>query len=242
MLRTNFSSRSWGRWIFLMLLELFSGHLLSQDHSLWNTELSTFVDDKGRVNYDAWIKNTEGLDQYLMSLSEKAVESNWTKNQRLAYWINAYNAFTIRLILDHYPVSSITQIYDGKAWDEKWIDLGGKKYSLNDIEHEIIRPQFKEPRIHFAVNCAARSCPPLANMAFTAENLESLLQEQTVAFVRDQRFNQLAPQMVQISKIFEWYREDFGVLIEFLNKYSTTPIRSNAQIGFLEYDWDLNKK
>ena len=87
--------------------------------------------------------------------------------KKMAYWINVYNAFTIKMIVDNYPVSSITKLHGGKPWDVKWIELGEKKYSLNEIEHNILRPQFKDARIHFAVNCAAQSCPPILNKAWT---------------------------------------------------------------------------
>lgn len=212
------------------------------DHSALNGLLSKYVDSKGNVDY-AGLKTMESqLDAYLADLSANSVASSWSRSEKLAYWINAYNAFTLKLIIKNYPLSSITKLHGGKPWDEKWIKIGDKTYSLNQIENEIIRPEFNEPRIHFAVNCAAKSCPPLANKAFTAGNLDALLESQTRAFISNSGFNQIASDKVKVSKIFDWYGKDFGNLIGFLNKYSATKISESAKVEFSEYDWALNKK
>ncbi len=160
----------------------------------------------------------------------------------MAFWINAYNANTIKLILKKYPVKSITDLDGGKPWDVKWIKIGSKTYSLNNIEHDIIRPRYKDARIHFAVNCAAASCPPLPNKAFTAANLNSLLESRTRSFVRNSKYNTINDDAVKVSKIFDWYGEDFGDLREYLNKYAATEIPEGTEIGFAEYDWALNKQ
>ena len=120
------------------------------------------------------------------------------------------------------------------------LKLGSKTLSLNDIENEIIRPTFKEPRIHFAVNCAAKSCPPLLNKAWTASNLEANLEKQTKAFINNSKYNTISSGSAQVSKIFEWYAVDFGDLRTYLNKYSNTKLSSSASINFAEYDWQLN--
>ena len=130
----------------------------------------------------------------------------------------------------------------GKTWDVKWIDIGDKKYSLNQIEHEIIRPQFNDARIHFAVNCAAKSCPPLYNRAYTETNVNDYLEKRTKLFINDRNFNQIVPMGAKVSKIFEWYKEDFGDLRDYINKYSKTKLNRAAQIDFKEYDWSLNGK
>jgi hypothetical protein len=214
----------------------------SPDHQLFNQLLNSYVDDKGKVDY-AGIKNDlVKLDEYINVLRQNHPEAGWSRSQKLAYWINAYNAFTIKLILDHFPISSITRIETGKPWDKEWIKLGTKTYSLNQIENDIIRPQFNDPRIHFAVNCAAKSCPPLANEAFTEVNLDQLLERQTKSFINDQNYNSISQNNAKISKIFEWYSADFGDLITFINKYSKVPLNSSAKIEFQEYNWDLNKQ
>ncbi|NND32404.1 MAG: DUF547 domain-containing protein [Saprospiraceae bacterium] len=210
------------------------------DHELFSTLLTKYVDGQGKVDYDGLKNELAKLNSYLTELKQNPVSENWSKDEQLAYWINAYNAFTIKLILDHYPVASITDIENGKPWDKKWITLGNETYSLNQIENEIIRPQFNEPRIHFAVNCAAKSCPPLANKAFTAGNMEALLESQTKKFINDKQYNQIDAGRLRISKIFDWYGSDFKDLVAFLNKYSTIPINANAKIEFVEYNWSLN--
>ena len=114
--------------------------------------------------------------------------------------------------------------------------------SLNDIEHKIIRPKFNDARVHFAVNCAAKSCPKLLNEAYVGTKLEEQLDSQTRWFVNHKTFNQLTKSSIKLSKIFEWYAADFGDLIEFLNEYSSVNINDSESITFIEYDWKLNSK
>lgn len=210
-------------------------------HEPWNKLLTQFVSSAGKVNYRALKGKEADLDAYLKSLADNPVQSSWNRNEKMAYWINAYNAFTVKLILDNYPLSSIINLSGGKVWDKKWIKLGGKTYSLNNIEHDILRPQFKDARIHFAVNCAAKSCPPLLNRAWTAGNLSSNLNTQARKFINSAKYNQIGSDKVAISKIFEWYAVDFGNIVEYLNKYADTKISTNAQVSYQEYDWALNQ-
>ncbi|KAA3625880.1 MAG: DUF547 domain-containing protein [Bacteroidetes bacterium] len=181
------------------------------------------------------------LQQYLDLLAANPVQNSWSRNKKMAYWINAYNAFTVKLIVDHYPVSSITKIHSGKPWSKKWIKLGSETYSLDQIENEILRPRYKDARIHFAVNCAAKSCPPLLNKAWTAENLEANFEKQARNFINNSNYNKIGEKKVQISKIFEWYAGDFDNIINYLNKYAQITIKSNAKVTYLEYDWALNE-
>lgn len=211
-------------------------------HSAWQSLLKTYVNAKGEVNYAGLRKQEKELDAYLATLAGAIPESSWTKNERLAYWLNAYNAYTFKLILNNYPVGSITDLNGGDPWKVKWIELDGKTYSLNQIEHDIIRPRFKDARIHFAVVCAARSCPPLANEAFTARNVNALLETRTRQFVNNSSYNQTGGDSPKISKIFDWYGEDFGDVKAYLNKYLTSPIADDVEIGYMDYDWALNKQ
>lgn len=194
------------------------------------------------MNYGGLKKDEEKLDNYLAELSKNSPESDWGRKESMAFWINAYNANTLKLILKNYPLKSIIDLDGGKPWDVKWINIGGKTYSLNNIEHDIIRPRYKDARIHFAVNCAAASCPPLPNKAFTAANLNGLLESRTKSFVRNSSYNTITAGNVKVSKIFDWYGEDFGDLRSYLNKYATTEIAEGTEIGFAEYDWALNKQ
>lgn len=211
------------------------------DHSPWDQLLRKHVSSTGKVNYKAIKADPSSLDAYLKTLSNNPINKEWSRNQKMAYWINAYNAYTVKLIIDNYPVKSILDLHGGKAWDHSWIKLGSKTYTLNDIEHKILRPQFKDPRIHFAVNCAATSCPPILNRAWTAENLNKTLELQTKRFINNANYNSIGNE-VAVSKIFEWYKEDFGALSTYLNKYAKAPIDAGTSISFKEYDWALNKQ
>ena len=210
-------------------------------HEGFDQLLRKNVSGNGKVNYNNLKADEAKLDAYLKKLDENPPASGWSKSKKMAYWINAYNAATIKLILKNYPVSSITKLHGGKPWDQKWVPLGGKTYSLNNIENDILRPVYKDARIHFAVNCAAKSCPPLLNRAWTESNLNKYLEQQTKAFINDAAQNKITVDAVEISKIFEWYAVDFGNIIDFLNKYSDVKINSGAKITYREYNWDLNK-
>jgi hypothetical protein len=212
------------------------------NHQVFSDLLQRHLDNEGNIDYIGIRLDIEELDAYLKDLSINFIDGRWSRNEKLSYWINTYNAFTIKLILNNYPVSSIMKIDGGNPWDTKWIELGNNTYSLNQIENDIIRPQFNDPRIHFALNCAAKSCPPLANMAFTESNLNELLETRTKAFISNKNFNEITSKSVNVSRVFKWYSSDFGDLIKFLNKYSTVQISSDATLNFKEYNWDLNSK
>lgn len=208
-------------------------------HEPFNDLLVKYVSQNGNVNYKGLKTVSKKLNTYLNALSETSV-SSLNRSEQLAFWINAYNANTLKLIIENYPVSKITDLDGGKPWDRKWIKIDGKTLSLNNIENDIIRPQFNEPRIHFAVNCAAKSCPPLLNKAWTAENLEGNLKRQTKNFINNAEYNTISKNEIEVSKIFDWYAEDFGDLIAFINNYSSTKVKPSAQITFKEYNWNLN--
>ncbi len=210
-------------------------------HESWDKLLRQYVSETGKVNYSGFKKDKAKLESYLDILQKNPPQNDWSRAEKMAFWINAYNAFTVKLIVDNYPISSIMKLDGGKPWDRKWINIGGKTYSLNNIENDILRPQFKDPRIHFAVNCAAKSCPPLLNRAWTAANLESNFEKQARAFINNPGFNKISEKEVEVSKIFDWYSGDFGNLIDYLNKYSNTKINANAKVKFREYDWALNE-
>lgn len=223
----------------LLLLACFKGPA-PVSHDTWNDLLGKHVDATGKVDYKGFKADKATLDVYLESLAANPPADSWSLAEKMAYWINAYNAFTIDLIADNYPLSSILTLDGGKTWDVKRITLGGKKYSLNQIENEILRPVFKDPRVHFALNCAAKSCPPLYNKAFTAKNLDRALEQRSRQFINDPNFNSVTAEKASVSKIFEWYAADFGDLKAFLNKYAATKLNESASIGFQEYNWDLN--
>lgn len=217
------------------------------NHEAFNQLLKKHVSDAGIVNYLGFKTDVTRLDAYLVDLAKEYPSANWTKNEKLAFWINAYNAFTIKAILNHYPTNSITEIEaDGaeNIWKLNWIRIGNSVMSLDYIENDILRVEFIEPRIHFTINCASVSCPPLRNEAFTADKLELQLQEQSRKFLADSSRNIVTTNNLRLSQVFDWFKADFtknGSLIEFLNKYSAVKISSSAKISYLDYDWNLNE-
>ena len=233
--------------IFLLVafLYAFSASGLSQeaaaDHAGLDSLLRKYVSDAGKVNYKGLKSDKEALYAYCKALSDNPPQEGWTHEEKMAYWINAYNAFTLKLIVDNYPAKSILNFDGGKTWDVKRIRIGEKKYSLNNIENDILRPQFKDARIHFAINCAAKSCPPLRNRAYAAATLDSTLEARTKAFINNPAFNTITASKARVSRIFEWYAGDFGDLKKFLNKYADVQLKSSAVVTYTEYDWDLNE-
>jgi len=222
-------------------------------HQLWDQLLKKHVSTDGTVNYKGFIKDSVQFSKYLRLLStHHPNDKYWSINQQKAYWINAYNAFTIQLAIRYYPIKSIKDIgstfqvtFVNTVWDIKFINIEGKKYDLNNIEHGILRKKFDDPRIHFAINCASLSCPKLRNEAYNADKLIKQLDEQAVDFINDPAKNIINENNITISKIFGWFKGDFtknGSLIDFLNKYSKTKISAKARIGYMEYDWRLNEK
>ena len=220
-------------------------------HELWDTLVQTYVTPEGKVDYQGFIKDSLKLNAYLDLLSANHPnDKNWSADERLAYWINAYNAFTVKLIVDHYPTKSIKDIKKGipfvsDVWEINFFEIEGKSYNLNDIEHGIIRKRFAEPRIHAACNCASFSCPRLRNEAFTAVRLEEQLDDQMKGFINNKTKNKLDANNPKISKIFKWYGGDFkktGKSVrEFINQYAEVKINEGADFDYLDYIWTLNE-
>jgi len=222
----------------------------SFDHSTFDTLLHRYVDADGWVDYVGLKANVSELDMYLKSLGVAPLDA-MGRDEKLALLINAYNAGTLKLILDHQPISSIQDIPEQERWDAVRWNIGGNLWSLNQIEHEQIRPKFVEPRIHFALVCAALSCPPLRTEAFTATRLEEQLQEQS-QYVHTHatwfQFDRDASP-ASLTKLYRWYGDDFtqiaGSPLEFASRYSPTLKQTLAdgvtpRIEWLPYEWDLN--
>lgn len=221
-------------------------------HKLWNELLQEHVSSEGLVDYRGFIRSQIKLEKYLDILSNSPPDPHsWTADEQIAFWINAYNAFAIKLIVDHYPVESIQDLNPRiripgirSVWHKKFFEIGGVKSSLDHIEHKILRKDFDEPRIHFAINCASMSCPPLRPEAYTAEWLHLQLEDQARRFINDEQKNKITNSAIKISKIFRWFKGDFtknGSLIDYLNTYSKQKIDVNAEISFMPYDWSLNE-
>jgi hypothetical protein len=212
------------------------------EHKAWDMLLQEFVALNGDVNYKGF-KSREGeLKEYLNYLAGFTPDSNWTHNQKLAYYINLYNAGTIALILENYPLKSIKDIKN--PWGKKLLSIGGNAISLGDLEHKILR-KMNEPRIHFAINCASFSCPKLRNKAYTPIEMERQLEEATRDFINDKSKNKLSADQVELSAIFKWYKGDFTEkrsLITYLEPYTKIALKESARISYLPYDWRLNEK
>lgn len=233
--------------VVIPLLSLTQEHL---KHEQWNTLLQKYVDDKGHVNYKGFKKDEIQLDKYLTVLSQNHPNKNWKEKDRMAFWINTYNAFTVKLIVKNYPVKSIKElggsIYKvNTPWDIKFITIGSETYDLNNIEHSKLRKQFNDPRIHFAVNCASVSCPRLRNEAYVGEKLDKQLDDQADYFINHSGKNKISKGKAELSKIFNWYSGDFKqdgeTFISFINKYAENKITDENQIIFLDYNWNLNE-
>ncbi len=219
-------------------------------HKQWDKLVKKYVNEAGMVNYKGFQKDKADLDAYLKTLSDNAPQSSWSENDQKAYWINAYNAFTISLILQHYPVKSIKDIGGSiykinTAWDIKFIKIGGDKYDLNNIEHKFLRRKFDDPRIHFAIVCASMSCAKLRREAYAGDKLDAQLEDQGRDFLNDKSKNNITADKAQLSKYFSWYSGDFtkkGTLANFINKYSKTKITEKTKTTSLDYNWSLNEQ
>ena len=222
------------------------------DHAAFDVLLRKHVDDDGWINYEGFLGDAASLDAYIATLAQ-APFIELGRDEKLALLFNAYNAFTIRLILDHYPLKSITDIPGALRWDAKRWRLGAMTLSLNQIEHEQVRPKFAEPRIHFALVCAAIGCPKLRNEAYQAERIEEQLEDQTrYAHSHDRWFKyQPGGGEVYLTKLYNWYGEDFsqmaGSVLAFAARYSSALKAAldkgkKPRIKWLDYDWTLNDK
>ena len=209
--------------------------------TIYQQLLSKYVNAAGMVRYSDLKREVAQLEAYTEALSDDPTFTSGTRDEKLALWINAYNAYTLLMIAKHFPIHSIRKLYEGKPWDVEWIRIGKKTYSLNQIENDIIRPQFNEPRIHFVLNCGALSCPPLQNEVLTAQNLERILEKSTKDFING-KSNLLQENVIYISSIFDWYRTDFGDVLAFIKKYANQGINPDVKIKYLPYDWTLNKQ
>ncbi len=210
----------------------------------WKNILNTYVTSSGAVNYKLLHNKPAELNAYLKTLAE-ADMSGMSTNAKKALWMNAYNAYTLKVVLDHYPLKSITDIkVDGKtAWEIPMAKVAGKTYTLNQIEHEILRKEFNDYRIHAGINCASFSCPVLLNQPFTEQNVNDLLEVAFKSFVNDAQRNKISANKLELSSIFDWFKEDFqkdGGVVAVVKKYSETKIAANPTVTYLDYNWSLN--
>ncbi|MFN0276723.1 MAG: DUF547 domain-containing protein [Chitinophagales bacterium] len=242
------------KYILVFLFALYQNISSAQQpagiHTAWDSLLQKHVTPQGIVDYKGFIQDSVLLNNYLNTLSANPPdETSWGKNEQMAFWINAYNAFTVQLIIRNYPLKSIKDIGGSvyrvnTTWDIKFIIIGNETLDLNNIEHQKLRKQFDEARIHFAVVCASKSCPILMNTAYTGENLEAQLNTAGKVFLADNYRNQVDAQNPKLSMLFKWYKMDFTKdtsIINYINQFSNVQISEDASIEYLEYDWGLNE-
>jgi len=221
------------------------------DHGIYATLLEKYV-KQGQVDYRGLKSEKARLDQYLVVL-EKTDSKKLPRNERFAFYINAYNAWTIKLILSGYPgVKSIKDLgsFLKSPWEKKICRIDEDVVTLDNIEHNILRPRFKDPRVHFAINCAALSCPPLASEPYLGNTLDRQLDDAARAFINNPQRNYLKYNTLSVSKIFKWFAEDFNHdIIGFFLKYVKQDVkkeleakRDKIKIKYLNYDWSLNGK
>lgn len=237
-----------------------ASYALDHNHTKWGTVLKNFQNPEGLVDY-AGLKSAakdpnHEFNAYLKELSSVSFKDyeKFTREEKMAFLINAYNAYTFKLIINHYPLESIRDIGGifSSPWKKKFFKiLDGKLQSLDPIEHDWLRPMFKDYRIHAAVNCASISCPPLRNEPFVPTKLEAQLADQMKFWMNDTTRNRYnaAKGEIFLSKIFDWYGKDFekwgGGIKAVVNKYgppsAQEALKNGGDIDFLDYDWGLNE-
>ena len=225
--------------------------------------LTQFVRD-GKVDYAALSAGRSVLDRTVEAMGRvsQADEMAWPRGERIAFWINAYNVFTLRSIVDHYPIrssiltfhprNSIRQI-DG-VWTAQHWAAAGRSVTLDHIEHEIIRPTFRDPRVHFALNCASKSCPPLRSEPYVGRNIDAQLDDAARRFLASTHGIRVSGDRLIVSSLFKWYGDDFAIedrglkgdaaIRAFVERYgppaAVLAAQASASIRFLPYDWSLN--
>lgn len=230
------------------------------DHSAWERFLSRYLVSNhpsgiNRVRYDeVSAEDRRELESYIESLQGTPV-SSLNRDEQMAFWLNLYNAVTVRVILDHYPVASITKIdlstglFSRGPWEAKLLEVEGEEISLNDVEHRILRPIWQDPRVHYAVNCASMGCPNLQDRAYTTANLEVLLEKGAREYINHPRGASFQGKKVVLSSIYDWFQEDFGGSVEgvlrHLRRYAAPELAGkldsySGRISY-QYDWSLNE-
>jgi len=239
---------------FLAVLFIASGTAWSRDpvdHRPYEYLLGKYVSD-GRVDYQGIQREEDLLDQYL-TIIENVDTDRLTKDGQFAFYINAYNAWTIKLVLSGYPginsIKDLGTLFRG-PWKKRICRINGKVLTLDEIEHEILRPRFNDSRVHFAINCAAKSCPPLISVPYREETLNRQLDESASAFINNPARNRIEDTTLYVSAIFKWFRSDFnndiaGFVLRYAQgdlKVRLETVGDRVRIEHLDYDWSLNDK
>ncbi|NNK00850.1 MAG: DUF547 domain-containing protein [Desulfatitalea sp.] len=219
-------------------------------HAIFGNLLEQYVQG-GVVDYSGFKAEETVLDRYLDKMAD-IDPAQLSRNEQMAFYINLYNAWTIKLILSKYPnIASIKELGGlfRTPWEKKIVHLNGRKVTLDDIEHQVLRPEFQDPRIHFAVNCASKSCPPPINRPYSGPHLDGQLDQATAAFINDPGRNYFDNGTLYVSRLFKWYRKDFeSGIVEFFKRYARGELKkqiaaadANLDVAYLPYDWSLNR-
>ncbi|WP_394248751.1 DUF547 domain-containing protein [Vibrio profundi] len=217
-------------------------------HLAWQSFLDKYLITEGDntlVRYAEVSTNDKRALKNYIKTSAQLDPLTYSKAEQYAYWVNLYNAITIDLVLDDYPIKSITKLgglFSFGPWGDEVVKVNGKALTLNDIEHRILRPIWQDPRTHYAVNCASLGCPNLQPKAFTADNTNDLLESAAAEFINSDKGVSLKKGELQLSSIYDWFIEDFGTqvqLLQHLNHYRESPIRDHEKVKY-DYDWSLN--
>ena len=248
--------------LFFLSSNFITAQRVDNQHTLFTQILQDYVSN-GLVKYKE-LKDDKRLDKYIKQLENTDPQKIVNNKNRLAFWINAYNAYTLKFIVEEYPVESINDLHWGglylgsllgtTIWDDEKIVINGSELSLNNIEHDIIRKEFSEKRIHFALVCASISCPPLLNEAYEGYKLDKQLSKQAELFFNDLTKNNFDKntRTASLSKILSWYEEDFGeneqAILNFITQFIDTEIADDIKnnlpewnIKYMSYNWDLNE-
>jgi hypothetical protein len=235
--------------VFINLIFSFTISHAAADNPAYAELLNKYVAD-GWVDYKGFKSKENMLDQYLLALEQIQIK-DLSFSQKKAFYINAYNAWTIKLILSAYPevksIKDLGSIFKSPC-KNKIVRIEGKTLTLDHIEHDILRPKFKDPRVHFAVNCASKSCPPLRPQPYDGDTLNEQLDEMTTAFINDPKSNHMDGNRLYVSAIFKWFAEDFNHdIVDFFLKYARGSLKTELEdkkdrikIKYLDYDWSLN--
>jgi len=224
------------------------------DYSDWAKVLKTYNNDEGKVDYEALHANRGQLDKFIDRIETAAIDQ-LSRNGQKAFWINAYNALTLRLIIDHFPLKfgGIRTINWGQPWNVK-LKAAGRELTLGEIEHEVLRKwEPADPRIHFAINCASIGCPRLPDKPFTPDHLDQQLHAETIRFINDTEKVRIdrEEKVLYLSAIFKWFREDFLAVKDSLTEYVKNYLgeedkayleNNDVSVRFLSYDWGLNEQ
>lgn len=217
-------------------------------HAPWDELLHQYVTPEGLVNYQGFLDEEDKLLDYLLAQRKVSPEAvGWSEAEQEAYWINIYNAATVYLVLQYYPLANVNDIrLKGKVhslWEAPSVEVGGREYSLNQIEREKLTARFQDPRLHFALVQGAVSGPPLLAEAYDGQQLPQQLERQARRFINDPARNVLAGPQLQLSGLFNFYTAEFGSgpqLLEFINRYAHAPVAAAGAPDFLPFSWALN--